>query len=1610
MEQRRMLTADPLLVGGVYTENDSGSDAQGDTFEISFVGGAQDTALTRLTIDGDQIANFQNTPGLSSGDVFFDIASGGRGVDNSFPFLLESVTDASGAVKSNVAATATVIDGGTLLAIDLSGVNAGDILTFSIDVDEAENVDPRLSPTQQNQLFDPLTSGAEFHGAMFTAHFSAPHYHDIQATGIFQNFYDPIATAESQAANGAQLNLPADAERLNPDRTAGVFAHVEQTPLPITIGGTVYHDRDRDLTQDVANGEEGISGVTIELWKLDTNGQYVAATTTGGTAIATQTNPNGDYEFDTSWNLLPGTYQLREQQPAAFAISVGAIPGTVSGAAVGNALNTDNLSTVAILLGGQHAVDYDFGEANPAAISGFVYHDRDNDGIREPGDNEEAIPSTTIQLRDASGQVAGTTTTNSAGYYEFTNLLPGTYSVFETQPTHWIDGKDTLGSVATATGNPGLGVASNDALETILLLSGDVGTQYNFGERTGSLAGRVHVDTNEDCLQDPGEISLQGVLITLQDQDGKTWTTTTDINGDYSFDDLLSGAYTVTQTQPTGYFNGQASVGSGSGQSTSANRMSGITIDDSHLDLVDYNFCEHVGSLSGFVYHDRDNDGRREPVAALPLPQSGGEEAIPNVSIALLNAQGVEVASAVTNANGFYKFDGLAPGTYSVIESHPGQWIDGKDTVGTLGGNVVNDQLSAITLVQDAANPALRNGEEYNFGERLGSLEGFVHSDPDLDCFFDQSEAPIAGVEIILTDQFGNTTTTVTDVNGRYRFDELFAGTYSVVQVQPSSFFSSGQVVGNGTGDASVANQLSGINIGGGDVDLVNYNFCEHLGAISGYVYHDRDNDGLREPGQNEEAIPSVELTLLDGAGNVVGTTTTDAQGFYLFDALPPEVYSVIETQPSGWIDGLDTPGLISGARVGSTTGNDDLRGIDLTSATLGTLYNFGELLPGSIAGMVHTDLNLNCLFEPQATFPQAQQQEIPLAEVSIELYDANGNFVATTTTDVGGNYRFDGLRPGEYKVVEIQPLDLFSIGEVVGSGAGAILAQNQLGAIQLSSGDHFDGYNFCEAPAATLSGFVFQDGPVIITADGSLPSNLTQIRDGALTPDDTRIAGVVLELRNGLDGAPIDASDALPGHHPSGPIQAVTDASGYYEFTGLPRGVYAVYQVHPNGYFDSLDTAGTTAGRPFNVNAPIPQSTLLNFAANPIPAFDAIISISIGYGQSSDLNNFSEVRTQPDIPDDPEDPPPRVTPPTPEAPRLVIRPPIIVAPPKTPPGIPIYGAAGVVHVTWHLSVVDAGAARGAGTARSTLWIHEGSDEVWRHNQLKDAQWILSSGSDDENPTTFEHLFGQHNAIPVTGDFDGNGTTEIGVYIQGEWFLDLNGNGRWDEEDLWLQLGTVVDQPVTGDWDGDGKDDIGIFGPMWVGDPRAIRHDPGLPDVDNVELTEPKNLPPTPEVATNGHRLMQKSVDGNVRADLIDHVFYYGKSGDVAIAGDWNGDGIDNIGIFRHGQWILDSNGDGRLTDKDETFELGESGALPVVMDANGDGIDDIGFYRHGEVWMDIDHNRELDAHDAVFELAGELDRVFTGDFDGDGTDEVGRYRAFGDDRQADAGDDTERR
>jgi hypothetical protein len=123
-------------------------------------------------------------------------------------------------------------------------------------------------------------------------------------------------------------------------------------------------------------------------------------------------------------------------------------------------------------------------QIDPATLTGFVYIDTDDDGVFDAGETPISGVIITLTGTDYTGAPVSqqTTTTNANGAYQFTNLLPGVYTVQEIQPGFFPDGQDTIGSEG--------GTTSNDQFSLITLGSGDVGTAYNFGELPPTLSKR----------------------------------------------------------------------------------------------------------------------------------------------------------------------------------------------------------------------------------------------------------------------------------------------------------------------------------------------------------------------------------------------------------------------------------------------------------------------------------------------------------------------------------------------------------------------------------------------------------------------------------------------------------------------------------------------------------------------------------------------------------------------------------------------------------------------------------------------------------------------------------------------------------------------------------------------------------------------------------------------------------------------------------------------------------------------------------------------------------------------------------------------------------------
>jgi uncharacterized protein YkwD len=185
--------------------------------------------------------------------------------------------------------------------------------------------------------------------------------------------------------------------------------------------------------------------------------------------------------------------------------------------------------------------------------------------------------------------------------------------------------------------------------------------------------------------------------------------------------------------------------------------------------------------------------------------------------------------------------------------------------------------------------------------------------------------------------------------------------------------------------------------------------------------------------------------------------------------------------------------------------------------------------------------------------------------------------------------------------------------------------------------------------------------------------------------------------------------------------------------------------------------------------------------------------------------------------------------------------------------------------------------------------------------------------------------------VPVPLDWDGDGSNDLAILKKGKTLqIDSNGNNRWDgkDTDTQITLGNGGDQAVVGDWDGDGTDNIGVF-----------RNDDRMFHLD-----------------TNGDRQLGAS-DARFAFDTF-------QAGDVAISGDWNGDGTDEIGIFRAGNtFMLDSDGDRTWNPAlDTQSTVAALSARPAIADYDGDGRSEMAVYSASMFQIDTDHDGTLDS------------------------------------------------
>ena len=699
----------------------------------------------------------------------------------------------------------------------------------------------------------------------------------------------------------------------------------------------------------------------------------------------------------------------------------------------------------------------------------------------------------------------------------------------------------------------------------------------------GSISGTIYNDKDASWTNDTDtDKPFEGVTVRLLDADGNPVkdstgaeiTTKTDTNGNYTFNRLPLGDYKVEVVpdqatvdgknvklsdykQTYGYETSTSRTDAGKGKLTTP--AISLTASKANVTKVDFGFVKPA-AVGNYVWFDANKNGI----------QDAGEYGVPGARISLvdaldrpvLDANGNPVKPVLSDENGLYKFENLLPNTegdkgsksYTVRLWPPDSYGVTVTNAGTDTDKDSNGPAPKITLTEGQEDMSIDLGLVAS-----GYIGDTIFWDIDNTGGFNPTEhdKELAGVIVKLTFKtpagVEKTLTTTTDANGRYSFEDLAPGDYTVSVDRDSlmaacpdciaqSYAPSGNMKASANQTLSLTSNVT-LRRGSMSNDSQDWAFT---GLADTAI-----KKAITDPAEVDQAtfefapgkVITYTLTVTNnGPSAATGVKATDqlpagvefvkAEGDGSYDSATGKWDLSEETIAKGDVKTMKITVKITGEGAGTLITNvarithQDQAGDDPTNNESSASFKGGFNIGGT-------------LFRDSDASYSKSDTEDRFSGVTIALLDADGNPIldkdgkpVTTVTDADGNYQFTGLPKGTYRVSIVDP----NAGDLAGltntqayKGRGATLATVTI------SDASVQGVDFGFVKPATIGDRVWND----------------QDHNG-VDNGEPGVPGVTVILK--------DAS----GNEVA---RTTTDANGNYRFEGLLPGTYSVSIEVPAGY-----------------------------------------------------------------------------------------------------------------------------------------------------------------------------------------------------------------------------------------------------------------------------------------------------------------------------------------------------------------------------------------------------------------------------------------------------------
>lgn len=776
------------------------------------------------------------------------------------------------------------------------------------------------------------------------------------------------------------------------------------------IGDYVWLDTNNDGLQDI--DEQGIEGVPLDI-----------RNSSGDIIETTKTNDKGYYLFS---NLTPGDYFVETTLPSAFSLTIQNNFDTVRNSKF-ELIKGVPRTALFSLNSGQIYDNIDLGLISTLAnVSGLTWFDENGDGLEDW--EESRIENIEVHLIDNAGDTILMTLTDSDGYYEFNNVVPGSYKLgFEVlQDSTFTKDNTDLNSLMGSQvifWEKGL---TND----FEVSAGQSLKNINAGYVEFSIIGdHAWRDDNKNGIQDPEEIGINGLKVWLLDAKGVVWdsTITQSLSGQpghYSFNRLRWGSYKVMfEIQDTFEFTTrvltQELINSDVAYLENGLTEDFIVLPNQNRTDIDAGYIlskSFTGSLSGIVWRDKNNDKLR-----------GMEDTVlVDITLQLFDHNGLLVASTSSDNQGNYSFDNLTSGNYyikaPVISDY--LYITFSSAPPFTDSQITNEYGEGTTRTIAVSSGGTIDNFDIGYAQSV-TISGKAWADINNDGWLDFDEPLLPNVFIELINEKGTVEKSVeTQREGSYLFENVAGGKYRLRFSDLSGYL----FAINNSMDSS-RNSLPNQNTG--ETDLLDFSqSTQYINNNVGYVragrigrriWLDLDGNGIYQT--NEPGVSNIKVMLFAENGTAIDSTFSgrdggqNFEGFYEFSKVRPGNYFLKFEAPTEY--------SLTSANIGNPLFDSDVTEANgpLTTSTF-TIHvgeeklsvDAGIFIPGIIGDKVWNDLNKNGVQDAG---------EPGLAGVSVHLFNESGILLDTQVSDDDGLYSFGGLIEGDY-YLQFDLLDSF--------------------------------------------------------------------------------------------------------------------------------------------------------------------------------------------------------------------------------------------------------------------------------------------------------------------------------------------------------------------------------------------------------------------------------------------------------------------------------------------------------------------------------------------------------------------------------------------------------